>query len=119
MNDDDTKAPEGREKITDGPRPARETIRLAMRAELEQDWCTVASLSAVVHTSERDVVGHLPHLQRSVARERGVDFEVEPSRCLACDFVFERRDRFTRPGRCPQCKTNRFSYPSFRIVRRG
>ena len=96
--------------------PARgETIRRGIRAALERAPATARTLSREVGISERDVAGHLEHLRRSL-RGEGRRLEVEPARCLACGFRFEKRARTTRPGRCPRCGGERISLPVFRIA---
>ena len=57
---------------------------------------------------------HLAHLEKSLQRRDGT-LHLEPVRCLGCDFVFEKRTRFTRPGRCPRCKGRRLTLPRFWI----
>ena len=64
--------------------------------------------------SEKDVAGHLEHLQRSL-RTGGAALEVLPAECLACGFVFKERTRLTRPGSCPECRATRIDPPAFRI----
>jgi predicted Zn-ribbon and HTH transcriptional regulator len=67
-----------------------------------------------VGISEKEVYGHLSHIARSVA-SRDKKIVITPASCLACGFVFENRKRFTRPGRCPQCKKSHIQSPRFRI----
>lgn len=100
--------------MTDGPKPADRTTRDAIAAHLRRDGHSVAALSGLVSATERDVVDHLEHIERSV-QGRNERFEIDPSACLACGFVFEGRTRLKRPGKCPSCKGTRISYPSFRI----
>lgn len=88
----------------------REQIHLALR----EGFATARDLSKRVGIPERDVAWHLEHLQRS-ARRRGERLEIEESRCLACDFAFPGRRRFTRPSRCPECGSTRLTLPRFRI----
>jgi predicted Zn-ribbon and HTH transcriptional regulator len=95
--------------------PARaETARQALRAELGGAPLTAHELSVRVHLSEREVVSHLEHLARG-GRGRGERLTIDPARCLACGFVFEHRDRVTRPGRCPACRGTRIAPPRFSI----
>jgi predicted Zn-ribbon and HTH transcriptional regulator len=61
---------------------------------------------------ERDVVGHLEHLERT-AKARGETFIVEPARCDECDFVFKKRERLGRPSKCPKCRSTHLVPPRF------
>lgn len=92
------------------------TVRRSLHEVLRAGGATARDLSREVGIPERDVAGHLQHLERSV-RHAGERLVVDPSRCLACGFVFAQRDRhrYTRPGRCPECHARRISLPVFRI----
>jgi len=95
--------------------PARsETPRAAIREALAGPPLTVREISARVGQREKEVLGHLEHLERSVRRD-GERLEIEPARCLACGFAFRQRARFTTPGSCPECRSERISAPAFRI----
>lgn len=101
------------------PRPpvARtETSREAIRTALLAGPATARDLSAAAGVRERDVADHLAHLARS-AGSRGERLVVEPAACLACGHVFRGRERLTRPGACPECRSTRIDPPVFRIVR--
>ena len=72
-------------------------------------------LSRETGVSEKEVYDHLVHIARSLAA-KGKRLKVQPSRCLLCDYVFENRKRFTRPGRCPRCKSSHLHNPVFSII---
>ena len=91
-----------------------ETRRQEIERLLREAPRTALDLSKLVGISERDVPDHLAHLERSL-RRRGSTLIMEPVRCLACDFVFEDRKRFTRPGRCPECRGRRLTLPRFSV----
>jgi transcriptional regulator len=98
--------------------PARgATVRGALEAELAtapEEGFTARELSARVGISEKDVAGHLEHLEKSL-RAGGAALEVLPAECLACGFVFRDRKRLSRPGSCPECRSTRLAPPAFRI----
>ncbi len=71
-------------------------------------------LSAEVGATIEDVVTDLRHVQRSVRRPRR--FRMAPSECLGCGFVL-RTARLERPSRCPRCKGERLTEPTFWIER--
>jgi predicted Zn-ribbon and HTH transcriptional regulator len=98
------------------PVEAPETVRRSILALLENGPCTALELSAAVRRSEKDVLGHLEHLRRSL-RRRNRRLEVSPAECRECGFVFRKRDRMKSPGRCPLCKGESISEPAFRVWR--
>lgn len=69
-------------------------------------------LSAAASIPEKEVYDHLDHVQSS-----GHDFRlvVEPSVCRSCGFVFGKRDRLTKPGKCPVCRGESISPPLFSL----
>jgi predicted Zn-ribbon and HTH transcriptional regulator len=95
--------------------PARgATIRQALREEMRDFALTARELSARVSIREREVAEHLAHLARSLPRE-GERLVVEPARCVGCGFRFEKRERFTRPSRCPVCRGERIEAARFTV----
>lgn len=99
------------------PRPAeaQATHRTALRDALRAGPQTARELSARVGLPEKQVAGHLEHLGRSL-KAAGQRLEVEPARCLDCGFVFRKRDRLSRPSRCPVCRSERLDAPRFAIL---
>jgi predicted Zn-ribbon and HTH transcriptional regulator len=83
----------------------------ALLAKGEQD---ARSLSQQLKISEKEVVGHLPHLIRSTHRQ-GQHLVIIPSTCCSCGFKFKDRKRFTKPGRCPRCRATYLTPPAYRI----
>ena len=90
------------------------TIRQKIISLLSEDELSAREISGEVGISEKEVIEHLSHIARSVASENKKVF-ITPARCLGCEYVFEDRRRFTRPGRCPRCKKSHIQSPRFRI----
>jgi len=90
------------------------TLRQKIISLLIDEEMNVREISGAVGISEKEVYGHLSHIARSVASQ-DKKIVITPANCLACGFVFEDRKRFTRPGRCPQCKKSHIQSPTFRI----
>ena len=63
---------------------------------------TVTGLAETLQAGVAQVVDDLTHLRRS---QRGKRIVVQPAQCLVCGFQFRKRERFTAPSRCPQCKS--------------
>jgi len=96
-------------------------VRGALEAALAgapEQGLTARELSAAVGIPEKDVAEHLVHLEKSL-NALGGRLEVLPAECLACGFVFKDRHRFTAPGSCPKCKSERIAPPAFHIETKG
>ncbi len=90
------------------------TARQQIVAQLEDADMTARDLSQALGISEKEVIRHLAHIEKSLAAQ-GRRLTISPSLCLACGFRFIRRRRFTRPGRCPQCRRTRITDPAFTV----
>ncbi len=90
------------------------TIRQRLAQLLQEDEYTAKELSRILSIREKEVYEHLPH----VARSLGGAFTLigSPARCLSCGFSFAKRQRFTRPGRCPVCKSQQITEPVFNVT---
>jgi predicted Zn-ribbon and HTH transcriptional regulator len=90
------------------------TLRQEIISLLIDEEMNAREISGEVGISEKEVYEHLSHISRSVTSQ-DQKVVITPANCLACGFVFEDRKRFTRPGRCPQCKKSHIQSPRFRI----
>lgn len=75
---------------------------------------TARDLSQMLRLREKDVYDHLVHISRSLS-SRKLKLTVVPARCLHCSYVFESRNRFTKPGRCPRCRGEHIEDPRYRV----
>lgn len=96
------------------PRLDLETVRKGILVLLEEGFRTAKEISFAVRIPEREVGEHLVHLEKSL-RSRGRKLERSPATCLSCGFVFRKREKVASPGRCPVCKGEFISEPSFRV----
>ncbi|OEU63173.1 MAG: transcriptional regulator [Desulfobacterales bacterium PC51MH44] len=90
------------------------TIRQQMLALLSKNEMSARELSQTIGIGEKEVYAHLSHIARSANAQRK-KLIIIPSRCLECGYVFEKRKRFTRPSRCPTCKSEHIQNPSYRV----
>lgn len=90
------------------------TVRRRIRALLSERPHTAKEISSAVRLPEKEVAAHLEHLRKSLHAE-GVRLAQLPAECRDCGFVFRKRDRLKAPGRCPVCKGEAISDPSFRV----
>lgn len=95
---------------------ATRTSRQQLRGLLLRETLSFRELRGLLGLSVRRLEEELRHVERS-ARGRRERLWIDPPRCLACGFVF--RDREARhlhaPGRCPGCRSERITEPSFRL----
>lgn len=97
-----------------GPTERQATIRAALRQALRAGPRTARELSGAVGVPEKQVAAHLEHLARSL-KASGERLRVEPARCQDCGFTFRKRDRLSRPSRCPVCRSERLDAPRFAV----
>ncbi len=85
------------------PPERHDTIRREILWLLQREEMSAREISADIGISEKDVFAHLEHIRAMFhGKEAGV--VVTPARCLKCGFVFRKRDRLKKPGRCPVCR---------------
>jgi len=72
-------------------------------------------LAQLLGIPERQVEDHLPHVVKSLARDRTRRFILEPATCPDCGFAFRERTKLTRPSRCPRCHGESITAPRYGI----
>lgn len=97
------------------PPEMQDTVRHAILAALREEGpLSARGISQAVGISEKEVAGHLGHLRKTLAAE-GDRLVVAPPACRKCGFVFAKRERLTKPGRCPVCKGEAIRPPAYSI----
>ena len=92
-----------------------QTIRQKMIDILSLHEMDARQLSGLVGIRENEIIEHLSHIARSLAI-KGKKLTIRPAECLGCGYVFKKRQRFTRPSRCPLCKKTHLQSPEFYIT---
>lgn len=92
----------------------KQTLRHQIIELLSSDDLTIRDLSQALGIPEKEVVGHLSHIERTL-RNLGKKLTETPYQCLSCGFVFDKRTRFSKPGRCPNCRNSHIKTASFNI----
>jgi predicted Zn-ribbon and HTH transcriptional regulator len=100
------------------PQSSHDTVRQSIMQELENGFCSAKDLSAIVKIPEREVYGHLEHIQKTLASS-GRRLLIRPAECKKCGFLFSKRDRMKKPGKCPICREELIKEPLFGIERTG
>lgn len=72
------------------------------------------TLARQLNIRPRGVEGHLTHIQKSV-KANGGQFVIHPAKCGECGFTFRDRERTSPPSRCPKCKSEQISLPTFEV----
>lgn len=85
------------------------TIRQEIISILKKQGQTAKDLSKALGLPEKEIYYHLKFIEKS---ER---LNVEPSVCKSCGFIFKKRERLKKPGKCPICKKQSISDPLFFI----
>jgi len=84
---------------------------------LKQGRWTSLELSAQLHISERDVFDHLEHVKKTLSNSHlAGSIIASPYACLSCGYVFKKRSKFDRPGRCPQCRQSHIRMAEFSLL---
>jgi len=91
------------------------TVRERIAHALRGAQLTAHEISERASVQEREVAEHLRHLEQSLVHH-GEQLHTSAPHCIKCGFEFTQRDRHSRPSRCPRCKSERISAPSFKIV---
>jgi transcriptional regulator len=97
------------------PLERKETIRRNIISLLEGNALSAREISVDVRISERQVYEHLEHIQRSVVKSAHT-FIVDPPVCRKCGFVFSKREKLKKPGKCPVCRNESITEPRFSIT---
>jgi len=92
-----------------------QTLRQQIADLLAATAMSARDLSQALGIREKEVYPHLQHVALSV-RQNGRQLQILPFECLACGYRFTKRKRYTRPGRCPQCRSSRIQTPLYFIA---
>jgi hypothetical protein len=96
------------------PVERQETIRQKIISLLDGRIISARDISIDVGVSEKEVYEHLEHIQRTI-NKREHDFIIKPAVCKKCGFVFRKRDRLNKPGKCPVCRNEVIQEPFFSV----
>jgi predicted Zn-ribbon and HTH transcriptional regulator len=96
------------------PPSMHDTIRQELIAALLEGPCSARELSAAAGIPEREVPAHLEHITKSITSS-GQHLIVTPAECKKCGFIFSKREKLKRPGKCPVCRGESIREPRFAI----
>lgn len=95
--------------------PPERTVRQRIIELLIGTRLSSYQLAQMVGIAERLIEEHLPHVVKTLARDRTRRFMLEPATCSDCGFVFRDRTKLTRPSRCPTCRSEGITAPRYGI----
>lgn len=75
---------------------------------------TAKEISGEVRIPERDIYEHLEHIRKTMNKGE-YRLVVVPARCERCGFVFRKRGRLKKPGKCPICRSESVTEPLFSV----
>ncbi len=96
------------------PREEHSTIRQTIMTLLEHHTLSARDISAAVRIPEREVISHLEHIRASTLKIGG-HLQIIPAVCKKCGFSFSKRERLSRPGKCPVCHNEQLAEPLYGI----
>ncbi len=96
------------------PAERHETVRQEIMESMTGQSLSAKDISMRVRIPEKEVYGHLEHIRMSTGGGKH-EFVVTPAQCKKCGFQFKKRDRLSKPGRCPVCRSETIEVPLFSI----
>jgi predicted Zn-ribbon and HTH transcriptional regulator len=96
------------------PVERHETIRQKIISLLEDKTLSAKDISTDVRASEKEIYEHLEHIQRTINKSKH-NFIVTPAICKKCGFIFRKRDKLKKPGKCPVCRGELIQEPLFSV----
>ncbi|MFO0752823.1 MAG: hypothetical protein U0411_05810 [Thermodesulfovibrionales bacterium] len=103
-----------RPKEPAAPAERHETLRQEIIFLLAGQTLSARDLSVEVRISEKEVYEHLKHIQRTVV-QRELHLITTPAECKKCGFLFRKREKLKKPGKCPVCQGESIEDPLFTI----
>ena len=107
-------SPRDRKRGAPIPTERGATVRASLVEALKEGPATARELSERVGIPEKDVPEHLEHVERSL-EAHGEHLVIDAAECIACGYAFKGRRKLTRPGKCPECGSERIDPPAFHI----
>lgn len=78
---------------------------------------SVSEIARAVHEEPKEVIDALTHLAKS-SKHGDYELVMDPAECRKCGFEFNT-EKFSRPGKCPKCRSTWIYEPLIGVVRRA
>ncbi len=96
------------------PIDRQETIRQKIISALKGQTLSVREISVIARITDKEVHDHLDHIKRSI-NKRIHSLIIMPAECRKCGFVFRKREKLKKPGKCPVCRSETIKEQLFSI----
>jgi len=96
------------------PPERHETIRRRIAEAIEEQALSAKDISGSVGIPVKEVYEHLEHIHRTLLKKAS-HLTIIPAECKKCGFVFRKRARFSKPGKCPVCRSESIEEPLFSV----
>jgi len=96
------------------PMDRKETIRQMIISCLKDKTLSAKELSGEVRVSEKEIYEHLDHIHKTISKSNST-LAITPAECRKCGFVFKKREKLKKPGKCPICRSESIEEPLFGI----
>lgn len=103
-----------KEKTPPIPAEKSDSVRQKIINLLQEEDYSAKELSAEAHIPEKEVYDHLSHIKKSIGH-LNLHLAIQPAVCQKCGFNFVKRDKLTKPGKCPSCRNEQITSPRFEI----
>jgi hypothetical protein len=91
---------------------SNKTLRQSILDLLQQEEMTVSQLEQALEVKFSEIESALEHIEKSIRPKK---IKSRPAVCQQCGFVFRERKKYSRPSRCPECKSEWIKEASFVI----
>jgi predicted Zn-ribbon and HTH transcriptional regulator len=96
------------------PAERHDTVRHEIVLSLVGETLSAREISGIVRIPEKEVYDHLEHIRKSLHEQRRA-LDIIPAECLKCGFVYAKRERLRKPGKCPVCRGSQIQEPLFTV----
>ncbi len=93
-----------------------DTIRHKIVSLLSGHASSARQISAELRIPEKEICEHLEHIRKSM-HTGAQHLTIEPASCDRCGFIFRKRERLKKPGKCPMCRSEMIVDPLFTVVK--
>jgi len=96
------------------PAGRQDTVRREIIAAIDGRALSAREISGMVSIPEKAVYDHISHIQRTFDK-KDQRVVITPAECKKCGFVFKKREKLKKPGKCPICRAETIQEPLFLI----